>query len=105
MIAPWPESDARRRDPRIEAQFARFQEVLRAVRDIRGRQNVPPKTKIDFAVRCDAETAELLRADGAVLRVDGRRPGDRLGPGRSQPRRWRPTSACPASKCSSTWPG
>ena len=61
IIAPWPECDAARRDPRIEAQFARFQEVLRAVRDIRGRQNVAPKTKIDFAVRCDAETAELLR--------------------------------------------
>ncbi|MCX7428620.1 MAG: valine--tRNA ligase [Planctomycetia bacterium] len=60
MIAPWPESDVRRRDPRIEARFARFQEVLRAVRDIRGRQNVSPKVKIDFAVRCDEETAELL---------------------------------------------
>ena len=81
MIAPWPESDAARQDPQIEAQFARFQEVLRAVREIRSRQNVPPKTKIDFAVRCDAATAELLRADGAVFRVDGRRPGDRLGPG------------------------
>jgi valyl-tRNA synthetase len=60
MIAPWPESDATRRDPRIEARFARFQDVLRAVRDIRGRQNVSPKVKIDFAVRCDEETAELL---------------------------------------------
>ena len=60
IIAPWPESDPARRDPRIEAQFARFQEVLRAIREIRSRQNVPPKTKIAFAVRCDAETAELL---------------------------------------------
>ena len=92
MIAPWPESDAARRDPRIEAQFARFQEVLRAVRDIRSRQNVPPKTQIDFAVRCDAETAELLRADGGLFRVDGRRPADRLGAGRRAARRCRPTS-------------
>jgi len=34
---------------------------LRGVREIRSRQNVPPKTKIDFAVRCDADTAELLK--------------------------------------------
>ena len=31
------------------------------MRDIRGRQNVPPKTQIEFAVRCGAATAELLR--------------------------------------------
>jgi len=60
MIAPWPESDAKRQAPEIEARFARFQEVLRAVRDIRGRQNVPPRRRIEFAVRCDAETAALL---------------------------------------------
>ncbi|HBO45462.1 MAG TPA: valine--tRNA ligase, partial [Planctomycetaceae bacterium] len=61
MIAPWPEADAARRDERIEAQFGLFQEVLRAVREIRSRQNVPPKTRIEFSVRCDAETAGLLR--------------------------------------------
>jgi valyl-tRNA synthetase len=61
MIARWPVCDAARRDARIEAQFGRFQEVLRAVRDIRGRQNVPPRTQIAFAVRCDEPTAALLR--------------------------------------------
>ncbi len=61
MIADWPQCDARRRDERIEAQFARFQDVLRAVRDIRGRQNVPPRTQIAFCVRCDLATAALLQ--------------------------------------------
>ena len=61
MIAPWPESAARRRDPHIEDQFARFQEVLRAVREIRSRQNVPPKQQLEFAVRCDAPIADLLQ--------------------------------------------
>jgi valyl-tRNA synthetase len=60
MIAPWPQADTARQNPEIEARFARFQEVLRAVRDIRGRQNVPQRTQIDFSVRCDAATAELL---------------------------------------------
>jgi valyl-tRNA synthetase len=60
MIAPWPQADRSRQDPRIEAQFARFQEVLRSVREIRARQNVVKK-EISFSVRCDAATAELLR--------------------------------------------
>jgi valyl-tRNA synthetase len=62
MIAAWPEADASRRDERIEAQFALFQDVLRAVREIRSRQNVPSKTRIDFTTRCDADKAELLAA-------------------------------------------
>jgi len=61
MIAPWPECDRARQDPQIEARFARFQQVLRAVRDIRSRQNVPPKTRLEFSVRCDVEVAALLR--------------------------------------------
>ena len=61
MIAPWPKRDASREDPRIEARFARFQDVLRAIREIRSRQNVAPKQQIDFSVRCDAETSELLQ--------------------------------------------
>ncbi|MGD9126790.1 MAG: valine--tRNA ligase [Planctomycetia bacterium] len=60
MQAAWPECDPAMQDPTIEAQFAQFQEVLRGVREIRSRQNVPPKQSIEFSVRCDAETAALL---------------------------------------------
>ncbi len=60
MLAPWPKSDPARQDPTIEAQFARFQDVLRAVRDIRAGRGVAPKTPIAFCVRCDAPVAELL---------------------------------------------
>lgn len=60
MLAAWPECDPMRQDAEIEAQFARFQEVLRAVRDIRARQGVAPKTPLRFAVRCDASVAGLL---------------------------------------------
>jgi valyl-tRNA synthetase len=61
MIAPWPQARPEAIDPEIEARFARFQEVLRAVRDIRSRQGVPPKRPIRFSVRCDGPTAELLQ--------------------------------------------
>jgi valyl-tRNA synthetase len=59
MIAPWPVADAARQSAEIETRFVLFQEVLRAVRDIRNRQNV--RTQIDFTVRCDVATAELLK--------------------------------------------
>jgi valyl-tRNA synthetase len=61
MIAAWPAADPARRDAEIEARFAKFQELLRAVREIRSRQSVPPKTSIAFSVRCDDATAALLR--------------------------------------------
>jgi valyl-tRNA synthetase len=64
MIAPWPEADPRWRNPAIEEQFALFQEVMRAVREIRSRQNVPPKQRIEFAVRCSPEVAQLLAPMG-----------------------------------------
>jgi len=60
MLASWPEVDAEAQDPQIESQFARFQAVLGALREIRSRQNIPPKESIEFAIRCDAETVTLL---------------------------------------------
>lgn len=59
-IATWPLVDQARQDQEIEHRFGRFQEVLRGVREIRSRQNIPPKTSISFAVRTDDETAALL---------------------------------------------
>ncbi|HEX7448534.1 MAG TPA: valine--tRNA ligase, partial [Pirellulales bacterium] len=61
MIARWPQAGLERQDAQIEARFARFQEVLRGLREVRSRQNISPKTPIRFAVRCDGETADLLR--------------------------------------------
>lgn len=61
MIAPWPMSDHRRQDREIEARFARFQDALKALREIRSRQNIGPKITVNFSVRCDAATADLLR--------------------------------------------
>ncbi len=61
MIADWPTADASRQDSAIEARFARFQEVLRVLREVRSRQNIPPKATLRFGVRCDTELADLLR--------------------------------------------
>ncbi|MGD8397100.1 MAG: valine--tRNA ligase, partial [Candidatus Eiseniibacteriota bacterium] len=60
MIAAWPVADEAHRDAAIEEQFARFQTVLAAVRDLRRRQNVAPRRPIRFGVRCDAALATQL---------------------------------------------
>ena len=80
MLAPWPEADPARRDAQIEARFARFQEVLRAIRDIRSRQNVPPRKKIHFAVRCDRDTAALLRPMGPYFESMAAAQASAFGP-------------------------
>ena len=59
-VAAWPVADAARQDATIEAQFADFQAVLGAVREIRNRQNIPFKEELSFSVACDAATAKLL---------------------------------------------
>ncbi|MCG8586464.1 MAG: valine--tRNA ligase, partial [Pirellulales bacterium] len=61
MIAAWPEADARREDATIEQQFVRFQDVLRGLREIRARQNVPQNKEISFSVRCEPDDADLLK--------------------------------------------
>ncbi len=48
-------------DAQIEARFARFQEVLKVLREVRSRQNIPPKATLQFSVRSSVEIAALLR--------------------------------------------
>jgi valyl-tRNA synthetase len=60
MIAPWPVADTARQDAEIEARFAQFQAVLGALREIRSRQNIPPKSPLEFCVRCSDPTRRLL---------------------------------------------
>jgi valyl-tRNA synthetase len=60
MIARWPEPETARQDDQIEAQFTEFQAVLKTIREIRSRQNIPPRERIEFSVRCDETTAAML---------------------------------------------
>ncbi|HTM54101.1 MAG TPA: valine--tRNA ligase [Pirellulales bacterium] len=60
MIAPWPEADEARADEEIESRFARFQELLAGLREVRSRQNIPPRTPIRFSVRSVDATRDLL---------------------------------------------
>ena len=56
----WPEANPANIDQVIEQQFARFVTALGALREIRSRQNLPPKEEITFTISCDAATQKLL---------------------------------------------
>ena len=60
-IAPWPVVQTSFVNPDIESQFTIFQEALRCVRDARARQNVPPRTEVNFSIKCSEDTAALLK--------------------------------------------
>jgi valyl-tRNA synthetase len=60
MIARWPTPPASWIDAATEIQFGTFLALVAAIREIRARQNVPPKTRVSVGIRASAETATLL---------------------------------------------
>lgn len=62
IVAPWPVVQRSHIDPEVENQFAVFQTALGAVREVRSRHNITPRSVVEFAVRCDQHTAKVLLA-------------------------------------------
>lgn len=60
-ITGWAMSDNSVIDLGVEEQFKIFQELLRAIRDVRASRNIPQREEISFSVKCNNETAELLK--------------------------------------------
>ena len=69
LVPPYLAHQSRRgRKPTCGGKTARprpgsavFQQALAAIREIRSRQNIATKQPLDFCIKCDAATAELLR--------------------------------------------
>ena len=60
LAARWPQFGSELQDREIENQFSVFQSALGALRELRSRQNIPPKAEVEFWVRTDTENAALL---------------------------------------------
>ena len=58
--AHWPAVDKRFVNPDVAKQFSHFVDLIGAVREIRSRQNIAPKDKVAFSVRCNDEMKQLL---------------------------------------------
>jgi valyl-tRNA synthetase len=61
MQAPWPKAQTQFQREEVESQFSHFAALIGAIREIRSRQNIPPKVRIPFSVRCRSEMVDLLR--------------------------------------------
>jgi valyl-tRNA synthetase len=61
ILAPWPKSEPEWIRTDVEAQFAHFAALIGAIREIRSRQNIAPKQRIQFTVRCQSEIEQLLK--------------------------------------------
>jgi valyl-tRNA synthetase len=57
MIAPWPSLPQQWQDAAMERRLLRMQDLVRAVREIRNRYTVDPRTPLDVFVRCSATVA------------------------------------------------
>jgi valyl-tRNA synthetase len=84
-IAPWPVADTSRQDTTIEQQFADFQAVLGAVREVRQSQNIALKEELTFTVRCDDATATLLRPMQPYFTQMARATSSEWGPNAAVP--------------------
>jgi valyl-tRNA synthetase len=62
VIAPWPQLPKSWQDPAMEQRIARMQDLVRAVREVRNRYLIDPKTGLDVSVRCGEAVAEDFRA-------------------------------------------
>ncbi len=61
VIAPWPQFPPAWQDAATERRFARMQDLVRAVREVRNRYDLKKDTALEVFVRCDAASAEDFR--------------------------------------------
>jgi valyl-tRNA synthetase len=69
VIAPWPAFPADWQDAAMEARMGRMQELVRAVREVRSRYTIDPKTPLEVSGRCTPAVAEDFRALTPFIRL------------------------------------
>ncbi len=67
--ARWPAPRAEHHDAALEGSFALLQEVVRAVRDLRSKHNVPPARKLKVRIRAGGATAGFLAGAMPLLQA------------------------------------
>lgn len=72
ISADWPKSQPDWIDNQIESEFALVQEVIRSIRDLRSRYQIPPSKDVDALIKADGENADvLLRQKNLILNLGG----------------------------------
>jgi len=58
MIAPWPQVHEPWTQPQLESQVATLQDIIRAVRNVRAKMNIPERKPLSVTVSVDSPDAE-----------------------------------------------
>ena len=85
IVAPWPTADLARQNKETESQFATFQAVLAALREVRSRQNIANRIAIEFSLKCDEATAKLLQPMASYFQSMANASSTGMGPSVAAP--------------------
>ena len=86
IVAPWPRADEGRLDEAAEEKMALVQEVVGAVRNIRGTMRVPPARWADLILRTGSETVRKTLEEARVTICELARAADcQIGEGLVRP--------------------
>jgi valyl-tRNA synthetase len=85
VIAAWPSFPATWQDAAMEKRVARMQDLVRAVREVRNRYNVDPKTPLEVAVRCEPAVADDFRQLETFIKLLANVGRLECGPGVAKP--------------------
>ena len=66
-IAKWPSYPEAWISPEVEARFARMQDLVKGVREVRNRYQVDDKTRLDVSVKCSDTVAADFNALAAFI--------------------------------------
>jgi valyl-tRNA synthetase len=67
VIADWPKRIDTLMNEQVEQQIDNIQTVIRSVRDIRSRCNIPPSSKLIVSVNAPQDISGILNADAGLL--------------------------------------
>ncbi|NCG55494.1 MAG: class I tRNA ligase family protein [Proteobacteria bacterium] len=69
-LAKWPNPDSKWQDSQLENSFHLSQELIRTLRDIRARHNVPPRQPLEVRIKTSGETARsYLDLENLILHL------------------------------------
>jgi valyl-tRNA synthetase len=86
IAAAWPSVEPSRLDDEVERDMALVQQVVGAIRNIRGEMRVPPGRRADVVLKAGSEKGRTLMEEaGPVIRELARVDGLQIGPDLARP--------------------
>jgi valyl-tRNA synthetase len=67
MNADWPKQYKKLVDEKNQTVFASFQEIVRAIREVRAERHVPPKKEITITVKADDKWGRIIKQNQVIV--------------------------------------